>query len=438
MKTILKTSLFLLSIIFCSCIKDDIIDAPVFPPAAVTDFTAAPGNAHVTLNWTINAQEVITNYSLTYTPSDGEPIIIPNDQNSYVVNGLTNDTEYTFTIVAQEVSQITTQSSEPTTVKSTPFEADTSGPELASFTFLAASNPNMALETEDIVDLNPMINQDDNTVIFSATDVSAYIYRDMLIPTFEVPSGAMVTVDGVEQTSGVSSQNFTAPVQYDITENGITRTYIITVNKNQYATIPDDAFRAKLVEFGMPFNDENQLDITSTLVTEYNTTGKINLDTAGIANIKGIEFFVGTREIDAERNTFPSINTSRNVGLIGLVLGTNSELVSIVTSNTVQILYVNHLPKMDAAVIQPIIDANPGLLRLYAQGTPLGAITVENLTVMERLRLSESTAMASATSINALLALNPPIASDLGNLRIYADADGTQCGSYDPTTYMCN
>ena len=90
--------------------------------------------------------------------------------------------------------------------------------------------------------------------------------------------------------------------------------------------------------------------------------------------------------------------------------------------------------------MQPIIDANLGLKRFYAQGvgTGLASINVDNLVAMERLRLNESTAMASATSINTMLGKNPPIASDLGNLRVYADSDGAQCGSYDPTTYQCN
>jgi len=90
--------------------------------------------------------------------------------------------------------------------------------------------------------------------------------------------------------------------------------------------------------------------------------------------------------------------------------------------------------------MQPIIDANSGLKRFYAQGvgTGLASINVDNLTAMERLRLNESTAMASAASINTMLSKNPPIASDLGNLRVYKDSDGSQCGSYDASTYQCN
>ena len=66
------------------------------------------------------------------------------------------------------------------------------------------------------------------------------------------------------------------------------------------------------------------------------------------------------------------------------------------------------------------------------------SLNVDNLVAMERLRLNESTAMASAASINTMLGKNPPIATDLGNLRIYADVDGVQCGSYDTATYECN
>jgi len=432
---------FIISIIF-SCTDDNIIDAPVFPPPAVEGLTAVPGNGLVTLNWDNGNISLFTNYSLTYTPSDGEAINIPNNENTITINGLVNDTEYTFTLVAQNTVQLTTQSSEPAIVKATPFEPNTSGPELASFSFLAASNPNMALAQEDRTDLTGAIDLDNNTVTFTENDVSAYVYRDALVATFDVPVGAVVVVNGEEQTSGVSVQDFSLPVQYEITENGITRRYAVTVNKNQFATIPDDAFRAFLVAEGLPFNANNQLEYNSTMVTEYQAGGKINIDNVGIANVKGIEFFVGVKEIDAERNSFSSINVSRNAGLKNILVGLNANIdnIEIGDKTDLEIIYINDAIKLTETVMQPIIDANPGLKRFYAQGvgTSLASINVDNLTAMERLRLNESTAKASATSINTMLSKNPPIASDLGNLRIYADADGAQCGSYDPTTYQCN
>jgi len=431
----------MISVLF-SCTDDNIIEAPVFPPPAVEGFTTVPGNGLVTLTWDSGNTALFSNYALTYTPGDGEPINIPNDQTTFTVNGLVNGTEYLFALVAQKESQATIQSSEPVTVTATPFEPNTSGPELASFNFMATSNPNMALEDEDITDLTGDIDLENNTVTFTEDKVSAYVYRDSLVATFSVPNDAVVVVNGEEQTSGVSVQDFTSPVQYDITENGITRSYIVTVNKSQYATIPDDAFRARLVELGMPFDEQNQLEINSTLVTAYNTDGKIDLDNAGITNIKGIEFFIGTKEIDAERNNFPTINLSKNVGLKNLIIGLNPALnnVEVGELTLLEIFYMNDAVNLTEMVIQPILDSNTGLKRFYAHGagTGLVSVNVDKLTSLERLRLNESTASVSATSINTMLEANPPIASDLGNLRIYNDADGVECASYDPSTYKCN
>ena len=432
---------FILTVLF-GCTDNNIIDAPVFPPPAVEGLTITPGNGLATLNWENGNTTLFTNYALTYSPSDGEPIIISNDVNTYTVNGLTNGTEYTFTLVAQNTVQLTTQSSDPISVIVTPFEPNLSGPEFSSFRFLSASNPDMALEAEDRTDLAGTIDLEENTVAFSEDNVSAYVYRDALVATFTVPDGAVVTVNGEAQTSGVTIQDFTTPIQYEITENGMTRIFTVTVNKNQFATIPDDAFRDFLIAEGLPFNADNQLEINSVMVTEYKLEGKINIDNVGISNVKGVEFFVGVKEIDSERNSFPSINISRNAGIKILVTGLNANLNNIEIGDLTQleVIYINDATMLTEAVMQPIIDANPGLTRFYAQGvgTGLASINVDNLAGMERLRLNESTVKASAASINTMLGKNPPVASDLGNLRIYADVDGVQCGSYDSATYECN
>ena len=430
--------LIIMTSLLLGCTDRNIIDAPVFPPPAVEGFTAVPGNGLVTLNWDNGNIALFSNYSLTYSPSDGDPISIPKSETTYTVNGLTNDTEYTFNLVAQNESQNSTQSSEPVSATTTPFEPNLSGPELTSFSFLAASNPDMALEEEDRVDLTGTVDLDNNTVTFSETEVSAYVYKDALVATFNVPSGAVVVVNGETQTSGVSVQDFSSQVQYDVTENNITRSYMVTINKNQFATIPDDAFRDFLVAEGLPFNANNQLEVNSTMVTEYKVGSKMNIDNVGIANAKGVEFFVGVTELDAENNSFPSINISRNTGLERLLVGANSNIsnIDIGDKTNITLLYMHQTPLLTD--VQSILDNNINIFRFYAPGAALASVDVSNLVNMARLRLSESTATASAASINTLLSKNPPIATDLGNLRIYKDADGLQCIGYDPATYVCN
>lgn len=56
-----------------------------------------------------------------------------------------------------------------------------------------------------------------------------YLYDFTLVPTFTVTEGATVTVDGAEQTSGVSAQDFRSPVTYTVTAGGMSRDYVVTV-----------------------------------------------------------------------------------------------------------------------------------------------------------------------------------------------------------------
>ncbi|MEM9858867.1 MAG: fibronectin type III domain-containing protein [Bacteroidota bacterium] len=440
MKTIVKTivGLVVACLLSVSCIEDNIIDAPVFPPSAVEGFTATAGDAEVRLTWMLNSFEKITDYEITYAPDGNIPQLVSKDSSSFTVTGLTNGTEYTFSILAKNGNQ----ASEPVTVSSTPIGLNLSGPELSLFSFLATDHPHMALDTNDIVDLNASIDQSTNSVTLSPSEVSAYIYIDSLAPTFTVPAGAEVSVEGEIQVSGESYQDFSNPIQYSVTLDGNTRAYTVSVTKNQYATIPDAAFLGWLKSSldASVFNENDQLDITATAVREFASGDKMNLDGVGIADMKGIEFFVGAREADAENNTFSSINLSKNMAMRNVLVGLNPNIESITTGDktNIELLYINGALKLEAEDIQPIIDANTGLRRLYAfNGNSITQLDVSNLVSMERLRFDESLAMASAASINAMLAKNPPIASDTGNLRVYVDGTDERCDSYDPVTYEC-
>ena len=436
MKNSLKLLTLLAICVLLGCTDKNIVSVPVFPPSQVENFTVTPGDSEVTLVWSINDNEIITGYEIRYSPEGGNPILLNNDISKYVVTSLINDTEYTFSLFAKNG----TQSSEATIITATPKEINLSGPELSSFTFAASTNRDMALDSADIIDLKGIIDQDNNTVTFDAENISAYIYLDALVPTLDVPEGATVTVDEETHISEETAQDFTRAVQYKITLDGKTRVYTVTIEKNQFATIPDAAFVTKLKDLGLPFNEDNQLDAFSSKVVNYESTSKLDVDGAGITDIKGIEFFVNVKEIDAENNTFPSINISRNTGLKNLVIGSNSEIATINLGDKtdIEIIYINDTPKLNKTIMQPILDANASSLkRFYAHGTTgLTSVDVSNLIVIERLRLDESTARASAASINTLLAKNPPIASNLKDLRVYSN--GEKCESYNSETYECD
>lgn len=56
-----------------------------------------------------------------------------------------------------------------------------------------------------------------------------YLYDFTLAPTFTVSEGAHVTVDGVEQESGVTTHDFSNPVTYTVTSGPRSRNYVVTV-----------------------------------------------------------------------------------------------------------------------------------------------------------------------------------------------------------------
>lgn len=66
----------------------------------ITDLTAAAGNERVRLRWTKPASERFTRYQITVNP--GNQVINLDDTSleEYIVDGLTNDQEYTFNVVS--------------------------------------------------------------------------------------------------------------------------------------------------------------------------------------------------------------------------------------------------------------------------------------------------------------------------------------------------
>ena len=88
-------------------------------PAAVTMLTATAGHQSVTLEWTYEGQDV-THYEYRYKPGTNAWVKGPDrndpatDQDyTYTVTGLNNDTEYTFQVRARTSSPQTLPSTHP-------------------------------------------------------------------------------------------------------------------------------------------------------------------------------------------------------------------------------------------------------------------------------------------------------------------------------------
>ena len=107
--------------LFVACDDDDSPTPDTTAPGEVSDFIAIPGDEEVTLSWSTPSDEDLAGFTVTYTPGNGEEAITNSTQTSITITGLTNDTEYTFTI--QTVDE-TGNSSDGVSATGTPVSAD--------------------------------------------------------------------------------------------------------------------------------------------------------------------------------------------------------------------------------------------------------------------------------------------------------------------------
>lgn len=109
---------------------------------------------------------------------------------------------------------------------------------MESFCFEAARNEGKILSKEAYYDgsVTTVRNVTGQALTITEGDTQGeitgcipYLYDFTLTPTFIVPEGVTVKVNGVEQTSGVSAQDFSSPVTYTLTAGGVSRDYVVTV-----------------------------------------------------------------------------------------------------------------------------------------------------------------------------------------------------------------
>lgn len=98
------------------------------PPSEVTKFTAVSSDSKITLSWTKPPELDLAGYVLTYEPGGGS-VVLGKEVNSYIIEGLTNGTQYTIVLKAKdEVGNISAGS----TIKTIPKVGDNIPPAEAS------------------------------------------------------------------------------------------------------------------------------------------------------------------------------------------------------------------------------------------------------------------------------------------------------------------
>lgn len=102
------------------------------PPSEAGNFSAVPDDGKISLSWAKPSENDLAGYELTYEPG-AVSITLEQDIESYVLEGLTNDIEYTFTLKSKDTSG---NISAGTTAKAIPKLGDNIPPaEATDFTF---------------------------------------------------------------------------------------------------------------------------------------------------------------------------------------------------------------------------------------------------------------------------------------------------------------
>lgn len=79
-------------------------DSDQTPPAEVGNLNGAAGNGQVTLNWIDPMDTDFTKVIITYTPGGSTPVEIGKGAQTAIITGLTNSTEYLFTVKTVDAS----------------------------------------------------------------------------------------------------------------------------------------------------------------------------------------------------------------------------------------------------------------------------------------------------------------------------------------------
>lgn len=126
----------------------------------------------------------------------------------------------------------------------------TDAPRLLTFGFYEADNPH-TLARDYVVDLSQNVVSGTSTVAVSVP-MPSIVDKTSLIARFTTSDGATVRVNGVEQISQSSANDFTTPVDYIITRDGVNVRYAVTVTKSMDMKWTETSIFSDLTVFGDP------------------------------------------------------------------------------------------------------------------------------------------------------------------------------------------
>lgn len=175
----------------------------------------------------------------------------------------------------------------------------TNRPVITSFYFEAANNLNkiMATKLSFVNDNTRPVENTGETLNVNDGIISGcipYLYDFKLKPTFEVADGITVTVNGVEQKSGESEQDFSKPVIYTVSNGTETRDYKVTVTNSGLPIVvltQSGGGSVNWAEVGINVRSKDSEWVESDKMSVYNADGtvddKFNLDLACGIRLRG-------------------------------------------------------------------------------------------------------------------------------------------------------
>ncbi|SFF83004.1 hypothetical protein [Prevotella sp. KH2C16] len=127
---------------------------------------------------------------------------------------------------------------------------DVDAPKILSFGFYEEDNPEF-LSSDHVVDLSGRIVSGTSTVSVDVP-LPSTVDKSSLIARFTTSDGAVVKVNGVEQTSQSTANNFKIPVDYIVSKGSLNVRYAVTVTKGTNMKWLEAPAFADLTVFGDP------------------------------------------------------------------------------------------------------------------------------------------------------------------------------------------
>lgn len=173
----------------------------------------------------------------------------------------------------------------PLTLKNYKNIVITARPVITSFSFEATRNAGKILDTKLVFKdgaTSPVGNSSE--VLQVGADIIKgcipYLYDFKLKPSFTVTEGLTVKVDGTQQVSGESEQNFSQPVAYTVSNGTESRTYIVKVTNSGLPVVVLTQSGGGTVEWkpaGIKVRSKESEWVKTDMLSIYNADGSVDV-----------------------------------------------------------------------------------------------------------------------------------------------------------------